>query len=339
MKSELPEKVLVIAPEGLGDAVLSLPGLQIFRQEHPDVEITVLAEAALEPFWRMCPAIHFFQLLEKNRPMLRKLKREHYDRVYILRDDFRAALIAWRAGIARRTGFRGHWRRLLLTEIVHRPEGHRQFEFMNILGVQGEPPAPQIAVPHKSFQTLERKLIHFPNIGKNRAVIFQALEEERPLDARPVITLMPGGPAERWPAAHFGLLAKNLISSLKAVVLLAGDCDDMELCTEVAQAAGPDAINLAGQITLPEWAALLTVSDCAVCNAGDGMQLVAAAGRPVLPVYGLNNPKKHAPLGKYTRFDEKKAPANEPEFEEVTRTLTAVTTDMAYGAVAKLLAT
>ena len=340
MVKTLPEKVLVIAPEGIGGAVLSLPGLQIFRQENPDVEITVLAEPELEGFWKMCPAINFFQGLEIDRsrfPNVRKLKREHFDRAYILRDDFRAALIPWRAGIARRIGFRGHWRRLLLTEIIHRPEGHRQFEVMNILGVQGEPPAPELVVPHNFFQTLERKLVHFPTIGKNRSVIFQALEAERPLGARPVITLMPGGPEERWPTAHFGLLAKNLISSLKAVVLLAGDAADADVCADVAAAAGPDAVNLAGKTTFHEWAALLAASDCVVSNAGGGMVLAAALGTPVVPVCTVIDPAKNAPLGEYARFDEKKAEPVEPEFEEVIRTLTAVTTDMAYGAVVKQL--
>ena len=337
MVSNLPEKILVIAPEGIGGAVLSLPGLQIFRQEHPDVEITVLAEPELEAFWKMCPAVKWFQPLKKSLPMGRELRRKHFDRAYVLRDDFRSALIPWRSGIARRIGFRGHWRRLLLTEIIHRPDGHRQFEVMNILGVQGEPPAPELVVPHKFFQTLERKLVHFPTIGKNRSVIFQALEAEHPLGARPVITLMPGGPEERWPTAHFGLLAKNLISSLKAVVLLAGDAADADVCAEVAAVAGPDAVNLAGKTTFLEWAALLAVSDCVVSNAGAGMYLAAALGSPVVPVCALANPAKEAPLGDCARFDEEKESVAELEFEEVTRALTAVTTDMAYGAVSRQL--
>jgi len=331
MNNAKPDPILVIAPAGLGDSVLSLPALQLFRQEHPDAEITVMAEGAFGPFWRLSPAVDRFQPLEQFLP-----KAGHFDRAYLLRDDFRSAWLMQRAGIARRIGFPGNRRKLLLTEVIHRPEGHRQFEFMNILGVQGEPPAPKINVPHEPFQTLERKLMHFPNIGKNRAVIFQTLEAERPLGARPVITLMPGGSGEHWPHSHYGLLAKNLMSSLKAVLLVAGDSADRGLCAQVAAAAGPDAINLAGRITLPEQAALLSVSDCAVCNAGGGMYFAAALGTPVVPVCGLNKPAKVAPLGKYARFDEKKARPSEPEFEEVTRTLTAVTTDMAYAAVVKM---
>jgi heptosyltransferase-2 len=316
----LPEKVLVISPEGIGESVLSLPGLQILRQENPDVEITVMAEAELEGFWRMSPAVDFFQPLEKDRPMLGKLKYTHFDRAYLLRDGFRAALICWRAGIPRRIGFRGNWRRLLLTEIVHRPEGHRQFEFMNILGVQGEPPAPEIAVPHDGFHTLERKLTHFPNIGKKLPVIFQALEEERPMGARPILMLIPGGAKERWPVEHFGSLAKNLASSLNALVLLSGDA---AVCAEVAAAAGADrVVNLSGQTMIPEWAALLAVSDCVVSNAGGGAQLAAAIGTPVLVVQGPVDPAKTAPLGECVLLEQESNP---------------VTTDRAYGAVLKVL--
>ena len=342
MKTEQPDSVLVIAPRRLGDSVLSLPALQLFREEqHPDTEITVLAEAECEPFWRLSPSVDFFQCLETFHP-----KVGNFDRAYILRDDFRAALIARRAGIVRRIGFSGNGRKLLLTEIVHRPDGHRQFDFLNILGVQGEPPAPGLNVRQEQFQTLERKLMHLsafaeasadkPNIGENRAVIFQTLEEERPLGARPVITVLPGGIGARWPHGHYGLLAKNLMSSLNAVLLVAGDSADSGLCAQVAAAAGPDALNLAGRITLAEQAALLSVSDCTVCNAGGGMHLAAALGTPVVPVCGLTDPKKNAPLGPYARFDEKNPPDAEPEFEEVTRTLTAVTTDMAYAAVVKM---
>ena len=358
MVSNLPEKILVIAPEGIGGAVLSLPGLQIFRQEHPDVKITVLAEPELEDFWRMVPSVNGFQCLKKNRPMFRELKREHFDRAYILREDFRAALIPWRAGIARRIGFRGHWRRLLLTEVIHRPEGHRQFEVMNILGVQGEPPAPELVVPHQRFQTLERKLIHLSleqskrgsanagqrpkgeaNIGKNRSVIFQALEAEHPLGARPVITLMPGGSEKRWPTAHFGLLAKNLTSSLKAVVLLVGDAADADVCAEVAAAADPDAVNLAGKTTFQEWAALLAVSNCVVSNESGGMHLAATLA-PVIGLYGLTDPKKTGPLGKHIVF-QKREPKEKNvrgDADAAAHALAMIGADEVFMAVKNLLA-
>lgn len=328
MVNKLPEKILVAAPEGIGDSILSFPGLQIFRQENPDAEITILVEAKMEPLWRMCPAVRMFQTLDKKFPNIGNLKRGHYDRVYLLRDDFRSAQMAWRVGIARRIGFRGRWRRLLLTEVVHRPDGHRQFEFMNILGVQGEPPAPEVAVPYLGFQTLERKLTNFPGIGKNLTVIFQALEPERPMGSPPILTLIPGGPNARWSVANFGLLAKNMVSSRNALVFLVGDAADEAVCAEVVDAAGStQVVNLAGKTTIFEWAALLQMSDCVVSHDSGGMHLASAVGTPVVGLCGSTDSSKTSPLGKNIVLQKK----------EAVHDVEAIGVDEVYAAIEKLL--
>jgi len=344
MIPEIPERFLIVGPEWIGDSVLSLPAVQLLRQAHPSTEITVTAGPKLEAFWNMCPSINCFQRLEKKVPNIGKLKQTHYDRVYILPNSFRFAWIPFMAGIPRRIGARGHWRRLLLTEVVHLGNGHQQFEAMNILGVQGEPPAPELRVPPERFQTLERKLLHFPNLGKNRSVLFQALEAgaERPMGSRPVITILPGAPhdpSRRWPTTHFLLLARNLCSALNAVVLLGGGPEDVAVCEEIA-AAGPDIINLAGETTLSEWAAMLKASHCVVSNESGGMHLASALGTPVIGLYGLTDPKKTGPLGKHIVFQKR-----EPEGENVrrdadaaTRALAMIGADEVFMAVKNLLA-
>jgi len=61
---ERSEKFLVIGVRRLGDAVMSLPAIQMLREEHPAAEITVMAEPELEEFWQMVPSVDFFQPLE-----------------------------------------------------------------------------------------------------------------------------------------------------------------------------------------------------------------------------------------------------------------------------------
>ena len=344
MISEIPERFLVIGPERIGDSVLSLPAVQLLRQEHPDVEITVAAAPKLEAFWNTCPLINRFQPLETFFPMVGKWKQTHYDRVYILPHSFRSAWVSFMAGIPRRIGARGHWRRLLLTEVVHLGSGHQQFEAMNILGVQGEPPVPELRVPPESFQTLERKLLHFPNIGKNRSVLFQALENgaERPMGARPVITILPGAPhdpSRRWPATHFLLLARNLCSALNAVVLLGGGPEDVAVCEKIA-AAEPDIINLAGETTFPEWAAMLKASHCVVSNASGGMHLASALGTPVIGLYGLRDPKRTGPLGKHIVFQKREPQGGgvRRDADASARALALIGADEVFMAVKNLLA-
>ncbi len=217
----------------------------------------------------------------------------------------------------------------MLTEIVHLGTGHQQFEAMSVLGVQGTPKPPALQVPDKSFQTLERKLVHFPNLGKNQTALFQALEtctagggNEKPLGARPVITLLPGGSSKRWPAEQFALLAKNLCSSMNAVVLLGGGSEDVALCKGI-EAEGYDIINLAGQTTFSEWAAMLQASDCVVSHDNGGMHLASAVGTPVVGLYGLADTKKTGPLGRHVVLQKKEA----------------IGVDEVYGAIKKLVKT
>jgi heptosyltransferase-2 len=331
-----PSKILIFAPQTLGESVTALPAIQQLKAEEPALHITVLAEASLQAFWEMVPAMDVFQTLEKNRPTVGTIRAANYTRASLMNESLRAALLPWRAGIKRRAGFSNRWTKMLLTDVVHRPTGHRQFAAMNLLDLRGDPPAPQIEIPHAAFQTLERKITHLPNLGTKRSILFQALEAERPVGARPVITLLPGGAGPHWPDAHFALLAKNLASSLQALVLIAGDAGDAERCGAIAELAGENVHNLSGKTTLQEFSALLSISDAVVSGGNGGAHLAAVVGASTLVVSGPADSEKDAPLGNVKLLDKKKPHVSgELEFEEVSRVLTAVPPDVAYDAVTK----
>lgn len=279
------ESVLIVSTNWIGDAVMSMPGLQLFRQEHPEAEITVLARPLIRSLWSMHPAVNHLETMGAAFPTVAKLRQTHFDRVCIFPNSFRSAFVPLMAGIPRRIGPRGHWRRLMLTEPVRLPSGHQQFEYMKILGVQGEPPAPQIHVPEESIRSLETKLTA---AGFN-------------FTGRPVITLLPGaarGPSKRWPAEHFVLLAKRLCDDIGAQILLGGGPDDAAVCAEIAAWIGRDAASLAGQTTVAEWAAMLKRSHCVVSNDSGGMHLATAVGTPVAAIFGITDPRKTGPLGR-----------------------------------------
>jgi ADP-heptose:LPS heptosyltransferase len=70
------------------------------------------------------------------------------------------------------------------------------------------------------------------------------------------------------------------------------------MCESVRSAIGGDAaIDLAGQTSLPEWAALLATCGVVVANDSGGMHLAAAVGAPLVAVYGITDPVRTGPLG------------------------------------------
>lgn len=309
------ESILIVSNNWVGDAIMSMPAVQLFCEENPDVKITLLAKPGVMNLWEMHSAIDEYQLLEKPFATVRKLKLFYFDRAYILPNSFRSAFIPFMARVPKLIGASGHWRSAMLTETIRLGDGHQQFEAMNILGVQGEPPVPQLNVPEKSFQGL---------------------------DSGCVVTLLPGaarGPSKRWPPECFIALAKKVRDELGATVVLSGGPDDAASCAEMAKAIGPNVLNFAGKTTLPEWAALLKQSDCVVANDSGGMHLAAAVGTPVVGIFGITDPNKTGPLGRHVVLQKSRTQKRDVarDSEEAIQALAAVKLEEVFGAVCQLL--
>lgn len=318
--------VLIVSTNWIGDAVMGMPALQLFRAENPDAKITILTKPGLQALWQMHPAVDSVQVMGKPLPTARTLRFSQYARAYVFPNSFRSAFVPWLAGIPRRIGLSGHWRRLMLTEAVSSPEGHQQLEYRDILGLNGELPAPRIDVPKDAATAVEKKL-----------------KELFPMESNmPLITLLPGaarGPSKRWPAEQFVQLAKKLRDSMNALVVLGGGPDDAPACAGMADQAGAGVVNVAGKTSIPEWAALLQMSACVVSNDSGGMHLATAVGTPVVGIYGLTDPAKTGPLGKSTVLQKSTVRSRDiaRSSEEAAQALAAITPDEAFAAVCELL--
>ena len=110
---------------------------------------------------------------------------------------------------------------------------------------------------------------------------------------------MPGaeyGPAKRWPAAHFGALAAALAGADADVAVL-GSAKERSIGDEVvASAANARVRNLCGATTLADVVDLLAAADVAVSNDSGLLHVAAAAGAPVVAIYGSSSPKFTPPL-------------------------------------------
>ena len=114
------------------------------------------------------------------------------------------------------------------------------------------------------------------------------------------MALLPGaafGPAKRWPAERFATVGRRLQRELSAGVAVLGAAAERELCRQVADQIGGAAISLAGQTSLTDLAAILSVCRLAVTNDSGGMHLATAMHIPVVAIFGITNPDQTGPLG------------------------------------------
>ena len=122
-------RALVIAPQWIGDAVMSQPLLA--RLAGRGERVTVAALPWVAPVYRACaevaevielPFAHGRLDWAARRRIAAGL-RGRFDVGYVLPNSLKSALIPWLAGIPRRVGYAGESRYLLLNERLPNPAG------------------------------------------------------------------------------------------------------------------------------------------------------------------------------------------------------------------------
>jgi heptosyltransferase-2 len=130
--------------------------------------------------------------------------------------------------------------------------------------------------------------------------------EERPSASgqlrRPLVALHPGSGsysvARRWPLQRWVELAQSLHTEYDADVVLIGGPDDRDATAQCATLLddAPWVRRLPAELRLRELATVLTTCDLLVGNDSLPAHLAAAAGTPVIAVFGPSNDRAWAPL-------------------------------------------
>ena len=284
---------LVIAPQWIGDAVMTEP---LLRRLHARGErITVGALPWVAPVYRAMavverviefPFVHGGLQWAARRSLVGEM-RGQFDRAVVCPNSLKSALIPWWAGIAERVGYQGEARWGLLTKRLPNPSKTQRPPMVAFYGaLSGE----------AGFES-ER-----PQLSVAQLAVDAALA---PLDLQRAgyYVLVPGaeyGPAKRWPTSHFATLAQTLAQRTGRAVVLLGSSKDAPVCDEIAkavqQAGSGRCLDLSGRTGLTEALALVSAA-CAVVSNDSGMMHVAAAfGVPQVAIFGSSSPLHTPPL-------------------------------------------
>src|SRR5262249_166974 len=135
-----PFQILIRSSNWLGDAVMSVPAVRAIKAGRPDARVIVAAPEKIASVWRLIPEVDAIVALPNNRllSVVRLLRREgSIDVAVLFPNSLRSAFESWLAGIPRRVGYQGHWRRWLLNQIVPVPRKpgpleHHSVHFLRI---------------------------------------------------------------------------------------------------------------------------------------------------------------------------------------------------------------
>jgi len=304
------DRVLVCGVNWLGDAVMSIPALGLFRREKSGCDVSILVKRRMAELWRMTDCVNEVLVYDPGSggtlAAARLVREGGFDRAFVLPNSFRSALIPFLGRVPVRIGVGTQLRSSLLTGAL-RPAAdglHQAFEYLRILGLEapdGGLPAPALSLPSGAVLDAELRLARGKE-GRRRLVGF-----------------LPGaarGPAKRWPEEHFVALGRELVGRAAVSVVVFGSRPETGLCERVADGIGANAFSTAGQTGISQLAAMLRCCDAVVTNDSGGMHLAAAAGTRVVAVFGLTDPSRTGPLGEGHRVIARK---NVPASRDIRR--------------------
>jgi heptosyltransferase-2 len=335
-------RILIRAVNWVGDAVLTLPALEAVRRRFPTAEIVVLAKGWVAGLFREHPAVD--RVLE-YRPegehggifglvrLAQAVRALEVDLALILPNSFEAALVPWLAGIPRRVGCVSDGRGLFLTHgLPRKGEGarhqvHHYLRIVRAVGAEGDG-VPRLDIVPAAREAAEG-LLHAAGIGAED----------------PILSLNPGaiyGSAKQWGLERFAAASDLLAGAWGTRTVLVGSQRETALLEAVAQTMRTPAVVLGGKTDLPTLAALLARSRLLLTNDTGAMHVAAAAGTPVLAIFGPTDAEATGPLGVRARIVRRPVPCSPCLLRECPidhRCMTAVTVEEVVEAARELLGT
>jgi heptosyltransferase-2 len=270
-------RIIIGAPNWLGDAVMALPAIRDVRRHFADAQVVVAARPSVAMLFRAVPGVD--EIAEPGKV--------GGDVGILFPNSFRSAWQLKRAGVPERWGYRSDLRGMLLTKAIKRPRKKVHFgeyyqQLVQQLGIDTGPLTPQLVVPE----------------AKVRAAA-ALLAQHGWTPGQPLVAIAPGaafGHAKRWPPGRFATLASMLrteLSGLSAVCVLVGRSEDRDGSDRV------EGIDLVGQTDLLMLMGVLSHCRALVANDSGALHLAAALGVPVTGIYGPTDERYSLPLSSF----------------------------------------
>jgi heptosyltransferase-2 len=294
-----PQNIVIRMPNWVGDCVMATPVLTDLRHRFPSAKITVMCHEKLAKLFEhdedidevfgftypngWLPRLH-------NRDLVARLRAAEYDLGILLPNSFSSAWWFWQGGVCQRLGYRGHWRRFLLTkalkEPVHIETQHLVLTYKMLLeplGISLSGSRPRIHLLPKEVEAA-RELLARQGV---------------PAEAK-LIGINPGaafGTAKCWLPERFRAVTELLLKDSRNYIIYFGDPTGAPLVKSICSGLPERVINLAGGTNLRELVALIQLCDVLLTNDSGPMHIAAAVETPLVALFGSTSDVKTGPYG------------------------------------------
>ncbi len=310
MNKNLPNKILVVNVNWVGDVIFSTPVFKALRKKYPQARISCLAVPRVKAVLEASPCLdeiivydergRHWNPLGKLRLVL-QLRQGHFDIAFLLHRSWTRAVLVFLAGISERVGYDTKKRGCLLTHKAGLLEGdvHRRDHYLNVIesyGVAVEDRACELTVLPQDRSRMEETLRH------------QGVTRE---DCLIVVNVGGNWDLKRWPEKNFGLLMHRLVTELHVKVIIPGAAKDVALAKRIAACSTVNPVVLAGKTDLKQLMALMQRADLVISSDSGPLHMASGVGSMTIGLFGPTRPEITGPQGRgKTRILQKNMDCN-----------------------------
>jgi len=287
-------RILLIRLRRIGDVVMTTPAVSALRDHFPRAEIAYLIE---EPFRELIeghPCVDEPIVIPRRMPrrdflkFIQRLRRKHYDIAVDFHGGPKAFLIALLSGARLRIGYRVPYKHVLYHKsLPRRPQKgvyHSVENHLNLVRLLGVEPAvvPGLSLPEGTSAEKSR--------------VEHWLAESMPDGApRIVLHIGAGNDFRDWGEDNLDALITRLLDIPETRVILAGAEADAPRARRLLRDASGRLSSAAGLFNLRELRELLSRASLFVGADSGPMHIAAAAGPPIVALFGPTRPAHFAP--------------------------------------------
>jgi lipopolysaccharide heptosyltransferase II len=332
--SELrPTRILLHAPNPLGDAVMAEPAARAIAARFPDARIEVLISAPIAVLAETWPFVdEIWPVVAGGRVRERldairlgwRLGRRGYDLAVLFPNSLRAAQLAVGGRASRVLAYAGHDRERLLTDRVPTPvapfEAHMVAFYWGLAAALGCGPVPRKTELDGAARGETRTILagdprSAPRIRPTPGMHAAARDLLGRVGIRddPFIAIAPGAAflgAKCWPAERYGELCRRLAGELGWPCVLLGRRAERALGAAVHAAAGAAAstVDLTGRADVGMLLGILARARLFVGNDSGPAHVAAALGLPGVAIFGSTSDRHTGPVGHGIRIVQRQLP-------------------------------
>lgn len=267
------KEILVVTLSNIGDVVLTTPVMAALKSAFPESFLTVVTSSRAHGILQGSRTVDRVVIYDKSMSwkqklgMILELRHKKYDAVV----DLRNTIIPFLVSAKKRSPlFRA-------SKILMRRDKH--LEILKIMQLPVE-----ITQPFQFYNAEEE------------AALLSKIRIHRPADElEPWMVAAPAAASslKTWKMENYREVIGELLRDFAGFVILAGDKRERELCEPIAAAYPARILNMAGETTLRETAALVARAQLVLTNDSAVMHLGYELERPVAAIFGPTDPEKY----------------------------------------------